>query len=114
MSDKFRVWLSNELKAQRWSQRELARQSGVSQTLISQTLSGEVTPSADFCIKIAQALGEPPEKVLRLAGILPPSASEDDPTFTELTDLARTLTPKQRREVLHYIRFLLHRGSGEK
>jgi transcriptional regulator with XRE-family HTH domain len=114
MSDKLSTWIVREIEQRGWSHRELARRAGVSQTAVSGTLSGDRKAGADFCIKVAQALGESPEKVLRLAGILPASTSEDDPTFTELTDLARTLTPKQRREVLHYIRFLLHRGSGEK
>lgn len=114
MSDELVAWLSEEIKRRKWSHNELARQAKISQAAVSNILSGNRKAGADFCIKVAQALGESPEKVLRLAGILPTSTSEGDPTFTELTDLARTLTPKQRREVLHYIRFLLHRGSGEK
>ena len=46
--DGFQDWLSQELQNRRLSQRELARQSGISQALISQTLSGDVSPSADF------------------------------------------------------------------
>jgi transcriptional regulator with XRE-family HTH domain len=109
MSDGLKVWLSRELEKRRWSQRELARQSGISQPLISQTMSGEVSPSAEFCIKIAQALDESPEIVLRLAGILPPALPalpSDPPALQEMVELARRLTPEQLREALNYIRYL--------
>lgn len=112
MSDELRAWLSKELEKRHWSQRELARQSGISQPLVSQTLSGDVPPSADFCIKVAQALGEAPEKVLRMAGILPP-ALEDDPTLAEIQDLVRNLPPSQRKDVLRYIRFLFQNDKEE-
>lgn len=114
MSDKFRTWLSKELETRHWSQRELARQSGISQAQVSQTLSGDLNPSADFCIKIAQALGETPEKVLRLAEILPQlSASEDDPILKEINDAVRNMTSKQRKEVLRYIRYLYQSGQED-
>lgn len=72
-------------------------------------LAGNVPPSADFCIKAAQALGESPIKLLRLAGILPPAP--DDATLQELTELAGNLPPEQRREALRYIRYLYQQGG---
>jgi len=111
MGDGLKIWLSAELENRHWSQRELARQSGVSQALVWQVLSGDVTPSADFCIKVAQALGEAPEKVLRLAGILPPGPASDDSTLQELMELARSLPPGQRKEALRYLRYLYQSGK---
>lgn len=110
MSDELRMWLSKELKKRHWSQRELARRSGISQTVISQTLSGDVNPSADFCIKVAQAFGEAPEKMLRLAEILPP-INDDDPALKEIIDTLHNMSPDQRKEILRYIRYFFQSGQ---
>lgn len=107
MGDKLADWITGQLEEKGWSQSELAKRSGASRPLVSQVLSGEMSPSADFCIKVAQALDEAPEKLLRLAGILPSApASEDDATLQELTDLARNLSPEQRRQLLDFAQFL--------
>lgn len=107
MSEALRGWLSHELDQRRLSQRELARQTGVSQTLVSQILSGDRNPGADFCVKVAGALGESPIKLLRLADILP--AAQGDPALQEIIDLAENLTPEQRRQVLDFIKFIYGR-----
>ena len=110
MSDELRVWLAHELERRKWSQRGLARQAGISQTFISQVLSGDASPSVNFCYKIAQALGEAPEKVLRLAGILAPAP--EDNTLQELIELARSLLPEDREELLKYARFRYQQRKG--
>ena len=107
MTDNLANWIAEEAKRRGWSYRELARQAGVSQTLISRTLAGDMSVSADFCIKIALALGEPPERVLRLAKKIPllPD-SEGDPTLSEIIDMLRNMSPEQRQETLRYVRYL--------
>lgn len=107
MSDELRAWISEELERRHWSHRELARQSDLSNSLVSKTLSGKMSVSITFCYKVAQALAESPEKLLRLAGILPPTS--EDATLQELIDLARNLPPDQRKEALRYLRFLYQR-----
>ncbi len=106
MSDEFKVWLSDELDKRKWSHNKLARQAQISQAAVSSVLSGSRNAGADFCIKVAQAIGESPEKLLRLAGILPPLSPSEDSMLQELMELARTLPPGQRQHVLDYIRFL--------
>ena len=106
MSDELRGWLSNELKQQGWSYRELGRRADISNALVSRIMTGDMPPSADFCIKVAQALGESPVLVLVLAGILPPQAPDDDSTLQETVELLRNLPPEQRQQALDYIRFL--------
>lgn len=105
MSEGLRQWLTEELERRKWSHRELARQTGFSQSFVSKTLAGERNPSVDFCIKIAQTLDETPEKILRLAGILPAAPAADDSTLQELIELARNLPPEDRQELLKYARF---------
>jgi len=114
MSEGFRTWLSGELDRRKWSQRELARQAGLSQSFVTKVLAGKTPPSVNFCHKVAQALGEPPEKLLRLAGILPTLGdSEDDPTLEEINEIARNLPRSQRKEVLRYLRFLFHNKKDD-
>ena len=116
MSDTLRVWITQKIEKRGWSYRELARQANISHALISRTLSGDMTPSADFCIKVAQALDVSPEMVLRLAGILPaapPATLADDAALQELVELARTLSSDKRKELLRYTRYLLQSSQDE-
>lgn len=110
MSDALRAWLSEELERRKWSQGNLSRQAGLSRPFVSRVLSGDLGPSVNFCHKVAAALGESPEKVLRLAGILA-TASEDD-TLQELMELARALPPEDRTELLDYARFRYQKRKG--
>lgn len=106
MSDRLRAWVGQELERRGWSYGELARRANISRPLVSRTLSGDMSASADFCIKIAQALEEAPETVLRLADILPQSLTEDASTLEEINDILHNLTPEKRKEALRYIRYL--------
>lgn len=114
MSDALRTWLSEELDRRKWSQRELARQADISQAFVNRVLSGDLSPSINFCNKVAQALGEPPEKLLRLAGILPTSpASEDEQLIREVLDILKNMSPDQRKELLRYAHYLFKSGHGK-
>lgn len=99
-----RTWLSQELKSRNWSGRELARKTGLSPSLVTKTLSGERGPSADFCVKVAEALGEAPEKLLRMAEILPPAS--EDKVLAELLDLLRNMSADQKKEMLRYAKYV--------
>lgn len=112
MSATFRTWLAEELARRGWSHNELGRRADISQTAVSNVISGNRNPGCDFCIRIANALGEAPEKVLRLAGILPTSLAPDDPVLAELRDLVESLPPERREETVRYLRFLLGQGRG--
>ena len=105
MSEQLRIWLTQQLNRLNWSHRELARQTGLSQSIVSKTLSGERNVSADFCIKVAQALDETPEQVLRLASILPPLPSSENATLQELIEFAQKLSPEDRQDLIDYARF---------
>lgn len=102
----FSDWLVNELGRRRWSHSELARRAGLSQVQVSGVIAGQRSPGCEFCIKVAQALGESPVLVLVLAGILPPQAPGDDSTIQETVELLRNLPPEERLQALDYIRFL--------
>lgn len=97
-------WLAKELKDRGWTHNELARRAGVSQSSISNVLAGKKKAGAELCIKVAQALEEPPEKVLRLAGVLPQVL--EDKELAELLDMLRNMTPDQRNEMLRYAKYI--------
>ena len=63
---------------------------------------------------MAQALKEPPEKVFRLAGLLPPAPPERDPLIQELLEIARKLDATDRgdrEELLAYARLRYQRAQ---
>ena len=106
MSNELGIWLSGQLKQRGWSHSELARRAKVSQAAVSSTISGDRKAGCDFCIKVAKALDESPEKILRLAEILPSVQDSEDPAFEELIELIRLLSPDQRQDVLKYTKFI--------
>lgn len=106
MPEEFRLWLVEEIKRRFSHQGAFAEKIGVSHAYTSRILSGSKSPSVDFLVKAAVALDISPVLVLTRAGVLPPTSLDDDPALQEIIELARTLTPEQRQEVIQYIFFL--------
>ncbi|MCQ3980231.1 MAG: hypothetical protein DPW09_43000 [Anaerolineae bacterium] len=102
----FVSWLNSEMNKRGWSNSELHRRSGMATSTISMILGGQNKPGWDFCLAIANALGEPPEKVFRLANLLPPlSAGEDEQVIKEVIDILKNMTPENRQDLLNYARY---------
>lgn len=91
-------WLNAELEARGWSNSELARRAGVVPSTVSMVISGHSKPGVDFCLGVARALNEPPEKVFRLAGLLP-SKPSGDPGLEELSFYYHHLPTDLRRQL---------------
>ena len=70
MQEEFSVWLSQELTARGWSQRELARRAGLSNQFISAVMNGNMNPGDKFIHNVAQAFGIPEIEVMQRAGRL--------------------------------------------
>ena len=68
MAEDLISWVERKRKAKKLSQRELAKRSGFSHTLISDALGGRRPITFDFCIAISKGLNEPIWTVLQLAG----------------------------------------------
>jgi len=101
----FLEWLQEELKQRDWLPADLARRAELGPTTIHKILSGDRKAGPDVCVAIARALGQPPERVFRLAGLLPPSP-EPDPGEAELLHVYHTLPGGQRELLLNMVRSL--------
>lgn len=113
--EKLTVWVLEELDKRGWKPADLAHRAGLSTGSLSNILNGNRKAGPDVCRAIADALGEPEEKVFRLAGLLSPlPATEDSPTLQEIIDLAKRMTPEQREQAADYIRFLYQKEQEEK
>ena len=106
--NKFSVWLQQEIDTRGWNQAELHRKSGLSRTIISDVLSGKVSPGFDFCVAIGQAFHLPGDQVLRLAGLLPPVPARTE-QHEQLLYLLNQMNEEQKADLLFYARFLLQK-----
>ena len=98
-------WLAEELEQRAWSSSELARRAGISQSSVSNVLTGKQVPGLEFCKAVAQALDTPVTEVLRMAGhlpALPPPVYEEQ----EAVRIMRALSEQMRGVALSILRAL--------
>lgn len=103
----FVTWLKSELDKRDWTATDLARQAGLGNSTVTRILSGERNAGADVCAKIAEALGERPEEVFRMAGLLPPPFEEEsrlNGEEMELVNKYRELGRSRKGVILSIIR----------
>lgn len=107
MSDSLRHWLSQELERRNWSHNELARQTGVSQSYVTNILNGKRKPSVNFCNRVAKSLDVAPAYLLSLAGLLPgePTPADPGPITSEILQIVEALPPEKRRQLLEYAKW---------
>ncbi|MHB9130451.1 MAG: helix-turn-helix domain-containing protein [Armatimonadota bacterium] len=101
----FITWVKHELTARGWSQSELARRGGITQSHMSRVLSGERPPGQAFCRAMSRAFGVPLEQVFRQAGILPKTTRHVE-GVEELLDAYANLDPQNRKRLLRIARAL--------
>lgn len=116
VNDNLVAWLIAQRDERGWSFREIARRAGISHTTISQVVAGQRVPTFDFCADVARALGEQPETLLRLAGLLPARihlSEYDDETRRDvelIAEILSRLSPARRRrmarELVHIARLV--------
>lgn len=112
MSD-FVDWLNSALRDRAWSNNELARRTKFSSSNVSLVMTRQLSPSWEFCYKVAVALNEPPERVFRIAGLLPPMP-ERDPLIQESVDLLRQMSQNDKEEVVAYARYRYQRAQQQR
>ncbi len=101
----FADWLMSELKSRSWTQSELSRRSGISQSQISQLISSGRNPGVDTCTGIANAFGLPVGEVMRQAGLQVPK-SGDSSAVSEIAERARKMSPEMQDVLLRITRSL--------
>lgn len=112
--ENFSLWLLNELEKRNWQPADLAKKARISRGSLSNILNNYRKPGPDLCLAIAQALGEPPEKVFRLAGLLPPlPGGEDEQISREVMDILRNMSPENRQDLLNYARYRYKQQEGK-
>lgn len=97
--------IEQEMNLRGWSIRELARRSELAPTTISDVLGQRTKPGIQFCNGIAHALKEPPERIFRLAGILPPIVIGKEKE-TELLEHFRYLDKDNQNRIIAITRTL--------
>lgn len=96
-------WLERKLAERNWRPSDLARAAKLPDATVSRILNGISNTGPEAGLAIAEALEEPPEKVFRLAGLLPPlPGPESDKSIDEIIELIKRLAPDRRKDVLGY------------
>lgn len=78
MENDFLEWIEHELKVRGWKPAELARRSGIENSVLSNVMNGKRGAGPEFCNAIARGLGLPPVMVFEKAGLLPVTEPTDD------------------------------------
>jgi transcriptional regulator with XRE-family HTH domain len=93
------AWLRGELRERRLTQTEVAVYAGVGQATISDILNKDHVPKVETLFRLADYFNVSRERVLRLAGHLPPTADAEPPAAhsQENDPLVRELLAEFRR-----------------
>lgn len=102
----FGDWLLLQLEDRGWSQSELARRAGLGNATLSRIISGTRKLGPETAISIAEALGESPAKVFRLAGLLPPINESRRREFEEISEMLASLPDPIRKQTMIAVRAL--------
>lgn len=105
MKNTLSTFLNEALNKRGWSQRELARRAHLSPTSISEVMAGKRGPGKRFCQAVAKALQVPAEEIFQAAGIIDPPPTTV--LFSELINLAKSLSEPNQKKLIEYARFLL-------
>lgn len=96
------------------SQADLARAAKVTPSAINSILMETRKPGPDLCLGIAMAFGMSPTEVFKIAGLLPPSADENDPLLERIEHLYSSLSPESRERASEFLEFLLQQDGKRK
>jgi transcriptional regulator with XRE-family HTH domain len=98
-------FLEAELVRRSWRQADLARATRVPDATIHHILNGSRRAGPEVCNALARALDEPPERIFRMAGLLPPLSPEVEGE-QEAVRILRGLSPDLRVAAMRMLRSL--------
>lgn len=106
MTTDFITWLDAQILMSEYTKRQLAERAGVSTATLYQVTTYDRPPTADFCIKIAYALGLPTVEVLRRAGfdVIKSPPEMDDPWLSEAWSLVQQIPAEHRASCIEALR----------
>lgn len=107
------TWINSETAKRGWSNNQLARRMGMSSAGFSLVVTGKNQLSMEFCVNLARALGEPPEKILRMAGFLP-MVPPVDPSIQEVVEVMKNLGASDREDVVAYAKLRYQRAQSQR
>jgi transcriptional regulator with XRE-family HTH domain len=106
-SPAFIAWLNEQMAKRGWSIRQTAKNAGISHSIISLTLNGEM-PTYGTCAALASAFEFPPIEVFKLAGLLP-QGSESNLLNDQILFLFDKLPLEDQQEILQIAQIKLER-----
>ena len=95
-------WIESEIAEGRATPNGIATNTGHSKGLYYQVMAGKSEVSFKFCQGISRATGEPLNRILVLAGLLPPPRNRKT---QEIIDLCHAMTDQEADEVISFIRW---------
>jgi transcriptional regulator with XRE-family HTH domain len=111
--DEFWKWFDDQRRD--LSIRQIEERSGYPRGRIGNRYAAKEPPTIATCEAIAAGLHIPKDEALRRAGILPsPPSPDGDPSLWELVEIARCLSPEERRNLRNYARWLLQQQSSDR
>ena len=103
---KLREWLSERVREDKLSHRELARELRMSHTKVSTFLSGQELAGFEFCLAIAKLYHRDPLFILSMGGLVSSYSGENDPSIDEVTQIMHEFDESERHLILEAIRGL--------
>lgn len=98
-------WMVAEREKKGWSQADLARESELTRTTISDYEQRQrPNPDIKALVKISTALGHSPLYLPRLARLIPAEESTDEET-EDIIHAVKDFTPEEKQEILSYINY---------
>jgi len=96
-----------------WTQRELARRSGISKSTINRLVNRQVLPTVQTLRAIAQAINLPVSELIAVAGIEYVTLDELNLDILELASLANALSEADQQYLVEIARYLLEEETDE-
>jgi transcriptional regulator with XRE-family HTH domain len=113
MPREFWEWLDGVIEQYGPSERKFAEKVGIAPSVISKARTNVQPISWDACKAIADFIGVPPEKVFRLAGLLP-QPLDWQPEFDEWMGVFQDLSDDDKAELLTIARMKRQRKQKVK
>jgi transcriptional regulator with XRE-family HTH domain len=114
MAEDFGTYVRRKRKLANMTLAELARACRVSEGYMSKLEGGSKTPATDVVVRIAQALGEQPTRLLSKLGLTAPDTAEvtHRPTFEEFIRSDPNLTGAQKQQLISLYTLFAHGGTS--